>query len=66
MITKSNFNKLEFTEKGIFEDNIQAYHIGKSKYTLAEDTKPIGAVDKDSKYQDFRTILTLSRQILML
>ena len=49
--------KLEFTENGIFEDNIQAYHIGKSKYTLAEDTKPIGAVDKDSKYHDFRTIL---------
>ncbi|MXV76916.1 N-6 DNA methylase, partial [Candidatus Poribacteria bacterium] len=49
--------KLEFTEKGIFEDNIQAYHIGKSKYTLAEDTKPIVAVDKDSKYHDFRTIL---------
>ena len=49
--------KLEFTENGIFEDNIQAYHIGKSKYTLAEDTKPIVAVDKDSKYHDFRTIL---------
>ena len=49
--------KLEFTEKGIFEDNIQAYHIGKSKYTLAEDTKPIVADDKDSKYHDFRTIL---------
>ncbi|MDE0088319.1 MAG: N-6 DNA methylase, partial [Candidatus Poribacteria bacterium] len=49
--------KLESTENGIFEDNIQAYHIGKSKYTLAEDTKPIGAVDKDSKYHDFRTIL---------
>ncbi len=49
--------KLEFTEVGIFEENIQAYQIGKDNYTLAEDTKPIGAVDKDRKYHDFRTIL---------
>ncbi len=49
--------KLEFTEVGIFEDNIQAYQIGKDNYTLAEDTKPIGANDKDRKYHDFRTIL---------
>ena len=45
------------TEVGIFEDNIQAYQIGKNNYTLAEDTKPIGAVDKDRKYHQFRTIL---------
>ena len=49
--------KLEFTEVGVFEDNIQAYQIGKDNYTLAEDTKPIGANDKDRKYHDFRTIL---------
>ena len=49
--------KLEFTEVGIFEDNIQAYQIGKDNYTLAEDTKPIGIIEKDSKYHDFRTIL---------
>ena len=49
--------KLEFTEVGIFEENIQAYQIGKDNYTLAEDTKPIGAIDKDRKYHDFRTIL---------
>ncbi len=49
--------KLEFTEVGIFEPNIQSYQIGKDNYTLAEDTKPIGAIDKDSKYHDFRTIL---------
>ena len=49
--------KLEFTEVGIFEENIQAYQIGKDNYTLAEDTKPIGANDKDRKYHDFRTIL---------
>ena len=49
--------KLEFTEVGIFERNIQAYQIGKDNYTLAEDTKPIGINEKDSKYHDFRTIL---------
>ena len=49
--------KLAHTEVGIFEDNIQAYQIGKDNYTLAEDTKPIGAIDKDKKYHQFRTIL---------
>ena len=49
--------KLESTEVGIFEKSIQPYQIGKSIYTLAEDTKSIGAIDKDSKYHDFRTIL---------
>ena len=49
--------KLEFTEVGIFEDNIQPYQIGKDNYTLAEDTKPISAIDKDRKYHEFRTIL---------
>ena len=49
--------KLAHTEVGIFEDNIQAYQIGKNNYTLAEDTKPIGAIDKDRKYHQFRTIL---------
>ena len=49
--------KLEFTEVGIFEENIQAYQIGKDNYTLAEDTKPIDADDKKGKYDRFRTIL---------
>ena len=49
--------KLEFTEVGLFELNIQSYQIGKDNYTLAEDTKPIGINEKDSKYHDFRTIL---------
>lgn len=49
--------KLEFTEKGIFEENIQAYQIGKDKYTLDIDTKPIDATDKKGKYHQFRTIL---------
>lgn len=49
--------KQEFTEKGIFEENIQAYQIGKDKYTLDIDTKPIDASDKKGKYHQFRTIL---------
>ena len=49
--------KLEYTEAGIFEHNIQPYQIGKDNYTLVEDTKPIGVVDKDRKYHEFRTIL---------
>ncbi len=49
--------KQEYTEKGIFEDNIQPYHIGKDKYTLALDTKMVDASDKKGKYHEFRTIL---------
>ena len=49
--------QLEYAESGIFEDNIQAYQIGKNKYTLAEDTKAIDAADKEGKYHEFRTIL---------
>ena len=47
----------EHAESGIFEDNVQAYQIGKSKYTLAEDTKAIDAVDKKGKHHQFQTIL---------
>ena len=49
--------QLEYAEGGIFEDNVQAYQIGKNKYSLAEDTKVIDAVDKEGKYHQFRTIL---------
>ena len=49
--------QLESAESGIFEDNVQAYQIGKNKYSLAEDTKVIDAVDKEGKYHQFRTIL---------
>jgi type I restriction-modification system DNA methylase subunit/restriction endonuclease S subunit len=49
--------KFEFTEKGLFEENIQAYQIGKDKYTLDIDTKLIDASDKKGKYHQFRTIL---------
>ena len=48
--------QLESTTRGIFEDNIPAYQIGKDKYTI-EDLKPIDAKDKEKKYHDFRTIL---------
>ena len=47
----------EHAESGIFEDNVQAYQIGKNKHTLAEDTKVIDAIDKEGKYHQFRTIL---------
>ena len=47
----------EFTEVGIFEDNIQPYQIGKSKYTFADDTRPLIASDIKGKYHHFRTIL---------
>ena len=48
----------QHTQKvGIFGHNIQAYQIGKNNYTLAEDTKPIDATDKEGKYHQFRTIL---------
>ena len=51
--------ELEYTEGGIFEENIQAYQIGKNKYTLEADTKAIDAADakKDGKFHKFRTIL---------
>ena len=49
--------QLEHTESGIFEDNVQPYQIGKSKYTLVDDTKPIDSIDQKGKYHEFRTIL---------
>ena len=47
----------EFTEKGIFEANIQTYRIGKSQYTLHDDTEEARSTDKDGKYHEFATIL---------
>lgn len=49
--------QLEFTESGIFEDNIRKYEIGKSNYTLDIDTRPVRNEDKKGKYHRFRTIL---------
>lgn len=48
--------KLDFTTKGIFESNIQPYHIGKDKYSLA-DLQDISDSDRQKKYHEFATIL---------
>jgi type I restriction enzyme M protein len=48
--------KLDYTTKGIFEDDIQPYHIGKDKYAI-EDLKEISADDQQKKYHEFATIL---------
>ncbi|WP_211239148.1 type I restriction enzyme HsdR N-terminal domain-containing protein [Desulfatibacillum aliphaticivorans] len=48
--------KLDFTTKGIFEENIQPYQIGKDKYSLA-DLHAISATDQQKKYHEFATIL---------
>ncbi|MDM8557234.1 N-6 DNA methylase [Candidatus Parabeggiatoa sp. HSG14] len=49
--------QLEYTQTGIFEENIQAYQIGKNKYALDVDTRLITDKDKEGKYHQFRTIL---------
>lgn len=49
--------QLEYTETGVFEENIQPYQIGKSNYTLEIDTRPVTEKDKEGKYHRFRTIL---------
>jgi type I restriction enzyme M protein len=48
---------LDHATKGIFEPDIQPYHIGKLKYTV-DDLNPVRS-DKDiqSKYHEFATIL---------
>jgi type I restriction enzyme M protein len=48
--------KLDYTTKGIFEANIQPYHIGKDKYSL-DDLQTISAEDQQRKYHEFATIL---------
>lgn len=47
----------ESTQTGIFEGNILPYQIGKNKYTLANDTKPLKAIDIKGAYHRFRTVL---------
>lgn len=47
----------ESTQTGIFEGNILPYQIGKNKYTLADDTKPLEAMDIKGAYHRFRTVL---------
>jgi type I restriction-modification system DNA methylase subunit len=46
----------ESTTKGIFEDSIEPYRVGKDKYTLS-DLEPISETDRRKKYNDFATIL---------
>lgn len=48
--------KLDYTTKGLFEDNIQPYHIGKEKYSL-NDLQAISPDDQKVKYHEFATIL---------
>lgn len=47
---------LDFATKGIFEDDIQAYQIGKQKYTV-EDLAEVDSKDIQSKYHEFATIM---------
>ena len=46
----------DYMTVGIFEDDIPAYQIGKSKYTL-KDLKPVAEKDIQPKYHEFATIL---------
>jgi type I restriction-modification system DNA methylase subunit len=46
----------DFATKGIFEDDIPAYEIGKTKYSL-KDLKTISSTDIQGKYHEFATIL---------
>lgn len=46
----------DYAVKGIFEDDIQPYHIGKDKYS-EKDLRTIGEKDIQPKYHEFATIL---------
>ncbi len=48
--------KQDFATSGIFEEDIQAYHIGKEKYAL-KDLQIIRERDIQRKYNEFATIL---------
>ncbi|EAZ91800.1 restriction endonuclease subunit S [Crocosphaera chwakensis] len=52
---KETYNQ-DFATKGIFEDDIPAYEIGKTKYSLADLTS-ISSNDIQGKYHQFATIL---------
>jgi len=51
-----NTYKLDYTTKGIFEENILPYQIGKAEYSLS-DLHAISASDQQKKYHEFATIL---------
>lgn len=46
-----------YATKGLFEDDIQAYHIGKKKYTSADLAKVEDNATIQRKYHEFATIL---------
>jgi type I restriction enzyme M protein len=48
--------ELDYATKGIFEDDIQPYQIGKQKYTIT-DLDGIGSKDIQNKYHEFATIM---------
>lgn len=52
---KETYN-LDFATKGIFEDDILPYEIGKQKYTI-DDLIEVGSKDIQSKYHEFATIM---------
>lgn len=52
---KETYN-LDFASKGIFEDDILPYEIGKQKYTI-NDLIEVGSKDIQSKYHEFATIM---------
>lgn len=51
-----NTYQQDYATKGIFEDDIPAYEIGKTKYSL-KDLKTISSNDIQGKYHEFATIL---------
>lgn len=54
-VWKNTYQK-DYTTKGLFEKDIQAYNIGKKKYTI-EDLNLIDSSTKQSKHHAFATIL---------
>ena len=52
---KETYN-LDFATKGIFEDDILPYEIGKQKYSI-DDLIEVGSKDIQSKYHEFATIM---------
>ena len=54
-VWKNTYQK-DFTSKGLFDDDIQAYKIGKKKYTV-NDLSLVDSSTKQSKHHDFATIL---------
>jgi len=54
-VWKTTYQK-DFTTKGLFEKDIQAYNIGKKKYSI-DDLSLVDSSTKQSKHHSFATIL---------